>query len=60
MLTSTRPYFLPEDSVDYLNSLDFLDNMTGVSNFVHEEHYDILRRIRRTKIENELRVKTYF
>lgn len=47
---------LPDDSIQYLQLIDAADKVNNAPNFIDANAWQILCKMRRTKIENEFRV----
>ncbi|XP_046988156.1 cilia- and flagella-associated protein 43 [Schistocerca americana] len=56
-LTADKPSFLPPEYVDFLKGLDNLDNHSHAPPNIDEDTWNTLCRVRRTKIECELKIK---
>lgn len=59
-LVTEKPTYLPSECVDFLKGIDHIDLYTNAPPNVDEESWSTLCRLRRTKIECELKVTTYF
>ncbi|KAJ2953970.1 hypothetical protein O0L34_g1612 [Tuta absoluta] len=57
VLTNTRPPLLHPDCVDYFKGIEQLDQITNMPAIMDEVCWGIMCRLRRSKIENELRMK---
>lgn len=47
---------LPEDAIQYLQLIDAADKVNNAPNFIDSNAWQILCKMRRSKIENEFRV----
>lgn len=56
-VTQEKSSMLTQDCLDYLRSVDVLDQYIGVPNTVDETMYKIICRHRRLKLDNEIRVR---
>lgn len=56
-ITQERPPILTPDCLEYLRSIDLLDQYVGVPSTVDESLYRLICRHRRQRLENELRMR---
>ncbi|GLV41140.1 hypothetical protein CBL_04664 [Carabus blaptoides fortunei] len=56
-VTQEKSLLLTQECLDYLRSVDYLDQYIGVPNTIDETMYKIICRHRRLKIDNEIRLK---
>lgn len=56
MVTHERTLTLTGECIEYLRSVDVLDQYVGVPNTIDENMYKTLCRHRRFKLENDIRV----
>lgn len=54
--SSSGGVLLPDDSIQYLQLIDAADKVNNAPNFIDANAWQILCKMRRTKIENEFRV----
>ncbi|PSN50662.1 hypothetical protein C0J52_09305 [Blattella germanica] len=56
-MTTDRPSFLPPEYIDFLKGLDQIDNYSNSPPIINEELWNTLCRVRRQKVECELKVR---
>lgn len=54
--SSSGGALLPEDAIQYLQLMDAADKVNNAPNFIDANGWQILCKMRRSKIENEFRV----